>query len=155
MLSNTIIVLLIGRNMNYLSTCHQSSLITLLNAIATATAIVGGMCYGQRRTKDNRLTQKCTSMVSNRQKIKRTTKQKMDGLHWRGSMTSRCNKVLETIRKRTNDAERHCSRQTTVEEPNGWNLLDDEYLTWLQYLWDFSTAVGSTEPFTPRHRVNE
>jgi len=41
MLSNTIIVLLIGRNMNYLSTCHQSSLTTLLNAISTATAIVG------------------------------------------------------------------------------------------------------------------
>jgi len=70
---------------------------------------------------------------SNGEKIKRTTEQKMDGLYWRGSTTNRCNKVWKNSRKTTNDTERHCSRQTTVEVPNGgiygWNLLDDDYLT--------------------------
>ena len=55
-------------------------------------------------------------------------------LYWRGPTTRRrCNKVWKNSRKTTNDTERHCSRQTTVEVPNGgiygWNLLDDDYLT--------------------------
>jgi len=72
---------------------------------------------------------------SNRKKIKRTTKQKMDGLCWRGSPTSRCYRVWKNNRKRKrNDTERHCCRQTTADDPNGcnngWNQLDDEYPTW-------------------------